>query len=136
MSDSIKKLYQFAVFFNVFIFILYVVSSNNITSIPIRFKVGLVTVRYNVNLITLIFAILAIYGIIIIVGGKVFGSGVSEESLVLMRKLTAYVLIWIIGSIFMLSFLSPLESLGQLIFGILSVGYTLGFLQSMSLKED
>ena len=47
MNDTIKKLYQFAVFFNVFVFLLYLLTAENILNIPVYFKIGGVKVSYD-----------------------------------------------------------------------------------------
>lgn len=115
---------------------LYVISVQDITDIPVYFKVANITFSFSINLITMLFAIALIYGLIILAGISVFGSGLSDSSVQLLSKVSAYIIIWVITSFFSLSFLLPLEVLGQIIYVLLSFSYTLGFLQSLSLASD
>lgn len=130
--DIIKSIYRFSLFFNFFIFMLTLVSSDSIYSIPVRFKVGSISFSYSVNLITMMFIILVIFGLIILAGLQLFGGGFNDASVQLLIKLTAYILIWVVMSIFTLNFLYPLQDLGQMIFVATTIGYAMGFLQGLS----
>lgn len=136
MNDLVRKFYQFALFFHFFVFMIYVLSVSTIYAIPIYFKVGKIAFSFNVNLLTLLFSVLLIFAIVIASGVGIFGSGLTDASVQLLARITAYTLIWIVGSLFTLSFLSPLEGLGTIIYVVLTLGYTLGFLQSISLGSE
>lgn len=131
--DIIKSLYRFSLFFNFFIFVLSVITAKSITSIPAKFKIGSVNFSFDINLITMIFVILGIFAVIILAGTQVLGTGLSDSSIQLLIRLTAYIVIWIVLSIFSLSFLYYLEDFGNVIYVVLTIGYTLGFLQSLAL---
>lgn len=136
MVDVFEKLYKFALFFNFCVFVFYVVFVGSVYNIPIQFSMGNINFSFSVNLLTMLFAIITIFTIIALVGTNVFGSGLSDTSITLIIKVTAYVIVWLVSSLFTLSFLSPIGNYGTIFYAILSVVYTLGFLQTLNKNSE
>lgn len=135
-NTILKTGFNFTVFFNFFIFLLTVISSSDPLIIDIAFELAGIPFDFEVNLIYMIIVVITIFGVIVATGFNALGSGLNDQSVKLLMKITAYVTLWIVLSIFTLSFLSPIEEIGSLFYLLLTIMYSLGVIEQISMSEN
>lgn len=131
-SDTLQKLGNFAIFFNLFIFIIYIIISDDLTEIPVTFSIAGISINFAINLYILVIIIIAIFGVVALAGIGVFSTGFNDASTIMIFKIVSYATLWIMLSFFTLSFLDPLKLMGQLLWLIMSVIYSFSFVKQLS----
>lgn len=136
-NNQLKDLYHFSIFFNISIFILYMLISQDITSIHIYFNLGGgLKIDKEINFINLLIVIGLILVIVALLGAQVLGSGLSDESVKIFRRIVSYLILWITLSLFTLSFLEPLGIFANIFYWILTIIYVFGFIQDLGIGSE
>lgn len=130
-NNIIDKMFYFSIFFNFVVFILYLVLTQSYDSIPIKFKLGPIPVNFSLNLVSLMFSLVGIIAIVVLSGAQAVASGLNDESIKLIRTGVFYIILWVFLSFFVLTFLEPLEVFGNFIYIVLTIVFTIGFIQKL-----
>lgn len=131
MSSFLSKMMNFALFTNFFIFVLALLSESDLTEVRLFFSFGDIEVEFFINFYVLIVAVSSIMVIGIIAGTNVMGSGLNDSSTKMVMKVLAFITLWIVLSLFTITFLSPLEDFGNLLWLLLTICYAIGFLEKI-----
>lgn len=128
----LKNASNFVVFLHIFIFLFYVISNLSLNmTIPFRINVGIININVDLSLTTIITAIIvALILLAIISGMQGLASGLNTESTKIILKIASMSIMYSIVSLFTLSFFAPLNTFGGILFGILTLIYALGYLET------
>jgi len=136
MPDIIKSGFNFSVFINIFIFIINLIYGASPSGFSSQLVVGSFTFNINISWGTFIASTLITLALIALAGLNVIGSGLASESVAIIRRVIAYLILWTYISLFSLGMFQNLDfdvfPLGSLIYLILTFFYCIGILKSFA----
>lgn len=129
----LQKLRDFSIFINIFLFFIYILIQQNISEIPISFNLSSsISVNFTLNLTNAIITIVIVLIALGLTGTNILGSGINDTGVGMIIKGGSVGILWIVISLFSLSFLNIMGSLGLIIYTLLSMFYVLGFIEGIS----
>lgn len=127
-----KQLSNFTVFFNMCIFVFTIIVSETFGVVKITINVGDIFIERNISLTAIIVSIVVIIILSALSGINIFGSGVNDSGTQAIIRVVSMVALYSVMSLFTISFFSPLEDFGTILYAILTIFYGLGFLENNS----
>jgi len=135
-NDIIKAGFNFSVFMNIFMFIISLIYGANPGGFSSKVVVGTFEFNIDISWGTFIASTLVTLALIALAGLNVIGSGLASESVKIIRKVIAYLILWTYISLFSLGLFQNLDfdafPLGTLFFLVLTFFYCIGVLKSFA----